>query len=91
MIESSAPVARAGEFERRRDINKVGQPVELTAKEFDLLHVLAAAAGRAFTREELLNKVWDYEYFGDANTVTVHVRRLRSKARPPCPTPWAIS
>ena len=52
---------------------------ELTAKEFDLLLFLARAAGRVFTREELLNKVWDYEFAGDASTVTVHVRRLRSK------------
>ncbi|HLZ71962.1 MAG TPA: response regulator transcription factor [Dehalococcoidia bacterium] len=73
-----------------------GQRVELTAKEFDLLHFLAGSVGRAFTREELLNKVWDYEYFGDANTVTVHVRRLRSKietdpARPAyVKTVWGI-
>ncbi len=54
-------------------------PVELTAKEYDLLYFLARARGRVFTREELLNKVWDYEYFGDQSTVTVHIRRLRSK------------
>jgi DNA-binding response OmpR family regulator len=54
-------------------------PVELTAKEFDLLLFLARGRGRVFTREELLDKVWDYEYFGDPGTVTVHVRRLRSK------------
>ena len=43
------------------------------------LYFLARNRGRVFTREELLDKVWDYEYFGDAATVTVHVRRLRSK------------
>jgi DNA-binding response OmpR family regulator len=56
-----------------------GQPVNLTAKEFDLLWYLASNAGQVFTREQLLDKVWDYSYFGEMSTVTVHVRRLREK------------
>ncbi|MEE8158793.1 MAG: response regulator transcription factor [Dehalococcoidia bacterium] len=53
--------------------------VELTAKEFDLLLFLVQHPNQVFSREQLLNSVWDYEYFGDASTVTIHVRRLREK------------
>jgi DNA-binding response OmpR family regulator len=56
-----------------------GKPVELTAKEFDLLWFLASSPGQVFTREQLLDKVWDYSYFGEMSTVTVHIRRLREK------------
>jgi DNA-binding response OmpR family regulator len=56
--------------------------VDLTAKEFDLLYFLARNAGQVFSREQLLNQVWDYEFVGDASTVTVHVRRLREKIEP---------
>jgi DNA-binding response OmpR family regulator len=59
---------------------QVGErPVELTSKEFDLLLFLARHPGQVFTRAQLLDKVWGYEFFGDASTVTVHVRRLREK------------
>ncbi len=51
----------------------------LTATEFRLLEDLLRHAGAVRTREQLLNKVWGYEYFGGARTVDVHVRRLRSK------------
>lgn len=53
--------------------------ISLTPKEFDLLKFLAMNANKVFNREELLNKVWSYEYFGDARTVDVTVRRLRIK------------
>jgi len=53
--------------------------VELTAKEFDLLWFLASNPGQVFTREQLLDKVWDYSFFGEMSTVTVHIRRLREK------------
>lgn len=56
-----------------------GRPVELTYKEYELLRFLATNAGRVFTREALLNKVWGYDFYGGARTVDVHVRRLRSK------------
>ena len=56
-----------------------GEPAALTAKEFDLLHHLMAHPGQAFSRDELLDAVWDRDYFGDASTVTVHIRRLREK------------
>ena len=53
--------------------------VELTAKEFDLMELLMRNPGRVYSRENLLNVVWGYEYAGDYRTVDVHVRRLREK------------
>lgn len=53
--------------------------VTLTAKEFDLLLLLLLNEGTVFSREELLEKIWGYEYFGDVRTVDVHIRRLREK------------
>ena len=58
---------------------KDGQRVELTAKEFDLMELLMRNPGRVYSRENLLNVVWGYEYIGDYRTVDVHVRRLREK------------
>ncbi|WP_027084876.1 response regulator transcription factor [Cohnella panacarvi] len=56
--------------------------IELTVKEFDLLHLMATYPGKVFSRNQLLNAVWDMAYEGDASTVTVHVRRLREKLEP---------
>jgi DNA-binding response OmpR family regulator len=64
---------------RRRSVQAAGRDVELTAKEFDLLHHLARNPGQVFTREQLMDAVWDYSAIGDAGTVTVHMRRLRAK------------
>ena len=58
---------------------KDGESVELTAKEFDLMELLMRNPGRVYSRENLLNVVWGYEYVGDYRTVDVHVRRLREK------------
>ena len=58
---------------------KDGAQVELTAKEFDLMELLMRNPGRVYSRENLLNVVWGYEYAGDYRTVDVHVRRLREK------------
>ncbi len=58
---------------------KDGTPVELTAKEFDLMELLMRNPGRVYSRENLLNVVWGYEYIGDFRTVDVHIRRLREK------------
>lgn len=58
---------------------KDGKLVELTAKEFDLMELLMRNPGRVYSRENLLNVVWGYEYAGDYRTVDVHVRRLREK------------
>jgi len=59
-----------------------GQKVELTAKEFDLLHCLARNKGIALTREQLLNDVWGYDYFGDGRSVDAQVKLLRAKLGP---------
>lgn len=62
-----------------RQVKAQGREIELTAKEFDLLLFLAQHPRQVFTRDQLLNSVWDYSYFGDSSTVTVHIRRLREK------------
>ena len=56
-----------------------GESVRLTRKEFALLTTLAKAAGRVATRQQLLDNVWGYEYYGDTRTLDVHIRRLRQK------------
>ncbi len=56
------------------------QPIEnLTPKEFDLLHTLANKPKQVFSREQLLQLVWDYEYYGDERTVDAHIKKLRQK------------
>ena len=61
---------------------KNGQRVDLTAKEFDLIELFLRNPGRVYSRENLLNLVWGYEYIGEFRTVDVHVRRLREKLEP---------
>lgn len=64
--------------QKRRVILK-GERVELTQKEFDLLHLMATHPGRTYTREQLLNTVWGYQYNGYEHTVNSHINRLRTK------------
>jgi DNA-binding response OmpR family regulator len=59
-----------------------GRTLDLTYKEFELLKFLAQHPGRVFTRAQLLQEVWGYDYFGGTRTVDVHVRRLRAKLGP---------
>ncbi|CAM5555621.1 transcriptional regulatory protein GlnR [Streptomyces narbonensis] len=59
-----------------------GRVLDLTFKEFELLKYLAQHPGRVFTRAQLLQEVWGYDYFGGTRTVDVHVRRLRAKLGP---------
>jgi DNA-binding response OmpR family regulator len=68
------PVAYTARLRRR--------PLDLTYKEFELLRYLAQHPGRVFTRAQLLQEVWGYDYFGGTRTVDVHVRRLRAKLGP---------
>lgn len=56
-----------------------GQNISLTKKEIEILWILASNPGKVFSRDNLLNSVWGYEYFGDARTVDTHIKRLRSK------------
>lgn len=67
---------------RTREVEVGGRRAELTAKEFDLLHFLARHPRQVFSRDQLLDRVWDQDYFGESSTVTVHVRRLREKVEP---------
>lgn len=62
-----------------REVWVQGERTNLTPKEFDLLWQLAASPGRSFTREELLELVWGYDFFGSDRTVDVHIKRLREK------------
>jgi two-component system response regulator VicR len=61
------------------EAKKQGRPLELSQREFDLLLFLAKNVNQVFSREELMEKVWNYEYYGDLRTVDVTVRRLREK------------
>jgi len=61
------------------EVKKNGKVIELTVREYELLKFLMSQKGQVFSREELLEKVWDYEYYGDVRTVDVTVRRLREK------------
>ncbi|MCH4886698.1 response regulator transcription factor [Acidaminobacter sp. JC074] len=62
-----------------RKIDIAGESIALTAKEFDLLLLLVTNKEKIYSREELLEIIWGYEYFGDVRTVDVHIRRLREK------------
>lgn len=62
-----------------RKVSICGREINLTAKEFDLLLLLILQRDKIFSREELLEKIWGYEYYGDVRTVDVHIRRLREK------------
>ncbi|HEY7660124.1 MAG TPA: response regulator transcription factor [Actinomycetota bacterium] len=80
--EEPPHIVIAGDLEidgPKRELRRTGSPVRLTRKEFDLLYLLASNPGRAFSRSELLEEVWDFAWDGDTSTVTVHVRRLREK------------
>ncbi|GAB4489415.1 MAG: response regulator transcription factor [Anaerolineales bacterium] len=85
---NASPAAETGEilaFRRvridvgARSVSLDEQPVELTAIEFDLLHALAKNRGRVLTREQLLEKVWGGEYFGEMRVVDVHLGHVRQK------------
>ena len=61
----------------RREVTSGGRPVELSALDFDLLWALASAPGRVYSRAQLLEKVWGYDFYGDERVVDVHVRTMR--------------
>ncbi len=71
-------------------LQKAGQTIEVSQKEFDLLTCFAKEPGRVFSREELMEKVWNYDYFGDVRTVDVTIRRLREKVEDDPGTPRYI-
>lgn len=63
----------------RREVRLDGAPVELTALEFNLLAAMAASPGLVFTRRQLLERIWGYDFYGDERVVDVHIRNLRRK------------
>ena len=79
------PIIRSGDVEideASYTAKLDGRSLDLTFKEFELLKFLAQHPGRVFTRQQLLQEVWGYDYFGGTRTVDVHVRRLRAKLGP---------
>ncbi|HET7627687.1 MAG TPA: response regulator YycF [Bacillales bacterium] len=73
-------------------VTKRGESIELTHREFELLHYLAKHLGQVMTREHLLQTVWGYDYFGDVRTVDVTVRRLREKVEDnPSRPAWIVT
>jgi DNA-binding response OmpR family regulator len=62
-----------------REVEVAGSPVALSSLEFDLLAALAAAPGRVFSRAQLLERVWGYDFYGDERVVDVHIRSLRAR------------
>jgi DNA-binding response OmpR family regulator len=83
-VESDGEL-RLGELtidERAYSARIRGRSLDLTFKEFELLRFLASHPGRVFTRAQLLQEVWGYDYYGGTRTVDVHVRRLRAKLGP---------
>ena len=89
LLRRTAPVAAQsadtitiGGLAINQDMHQVyaqGKNITLTLKEYDLLLLLMKNKGRAFTRDELLNRIWGYEFSGESRTVDVHIRTLRSK------------
>lgn len=80
--EKHEPVIRFSDIEIRteeRAVRKSGQEIELTPKEYDVLIMLCSNKGKVFTRAELLDLVWGYDYPGDTRTVDTHIQRLRKK------------
>ena len=80
--EEGGDQLREGNLEmdlKKYEVSKNGEVIELTLREFELLKFLWQSKGEVFTREDLLTKVWGYEYYGDVRTVDVTIRRLREK------------
>ena len=81
-VEEAGDKIKEGNLEmdlKKYEVAKNGRVVELTLREFELLKFLWQSKGEVFTREDLLTKVWGYEYYGDVRTVDVTIRRLREK------------
>jgi two-component system response regulator ResD/two-component system response regulator RegX3 len=80
--DQRAEIVRVGSIEvddGRREVRVNGEPVAFTTKEFDLLHYLAERPGLALSRQQILDGVWGFEWFGDNRTVDVHIAQVRKK------------
>jgi two-component system, OmpR family, response regulator RegX3 len=90
---SGTPTVVVGDVvvdEDRHEVTLRGEPVALTLKEFDLLALLVQNAGRALSRDVLLDRVWGTDFRGDAKTLDVHIKRVRSKIEPDPARPCRI-
>ena len=96
--ESTVPNAETGKFVSYPDllvnqtnysVTYMGKMIEMPPKELELLYFLASHPNQVFTREQLLDHIWGYEYIGDTRTVDVHVKRLREKIKDH--TSWRIA
>lgn len=79
---AAGPVVRVGSLtidKQRREVSLDGSPLTLRTKEFDLLTALAEDAGIVLSREQLLDRVWGYNFYGETRTVDVHVQHVRAK------------
>lgn len=90
LSETASPPEKAGETVQYEDlvislsnysVTYRGMPVEMPPKELELLYFLASHPNQVFTREQLLDRIWGYEYIGESRTVDVHVKRIREKIR----------
>ena len=91
--EENTGIVNFGDLEIDLDKRKVilsGERIELTPKEFDLLVLLSSNPGRSYSRDQLLNDVWGYEFSGYEHTVNSHINRLRSKIEPDLANPKYI-
>ena len=83
--EAPAPVEKRVEYKdliinlSNYEVIYKGKPVEMTPREIELLYFLASSPNQVFTREQLLDHIWGYEYAGDTRTVDVHIKRIREK------------
>ncbi len=75
----------------RHEVTVDGQPIELPLKEFQLLAELMTQSGFVVTRDDLINRVWGYDYIGDTKTLDVHIKRLRAKIEPDPSEPTLIT
>lgn len=92
-VELTGSTIQVGDVTLDPDEHRVtvsGQPVTLPLKEFELLHLLLANAGRVLPRETLIDRVWGTDYVGDTKTLDVHVKRLRAKVEPDPANPTRI-
>jgi DNA-binding response OmpR family regulator len=93
--EPDQELIRVGEIEidrKRREVRRAGRPIELTAKEFDLLWYFCQNRGLVLSREQIMLNVWGYDYVGESRTIDAHVRQLRRKLGDdfPLKTRWGV-
>lgn len=90
--EDNSGVLRYGTLEINLPHYKVsinGEPVGCTPKEVEILHLLASHPSQVFSREQILNQIWGYDFFGDTRTVDTHIKRIRAKLFPD-DAPWGL-